>query len=84
MFKNSIGLVSFGSLGRNLFYEFQLFALIRDFKDGITFFNFNLNFDRYKSEHTPSFQIELTILNIYNHLWVYQNNPDEEYNDFIS
>jgi hypothetical protein len=80
MFKNSIGFVSFGSLGRNLFYEFQLFGLIRDFKDGITFFEVKINWDRYKSDHTPAFQIEITILNLYNHFWLYQNNYTEDDN----
>jgi hypothetical protein len=80
MFKNSIGFVNFGSLGRNLFYEFQLFALIRDFKDGIRFFEIKINWDRYKSDHTPAFQIEITILNLYNHFWLYQNNYTEDDN----
>jgi hypothetical protein len=61
-----------------VFWETQLFARIRDWEDGITFFNFKVNWDRYEDDHTPSFQIEFTFFNIYNHLWVYQNNYEEE------
>lgn len=75
----NLGLVYYGTVSKkkNIFWETQLFAFIRDFKEGITFFEFKINWDRYVSEHTPSFQIELTILNAYNHLWIYQNNFNE-------
>jgi hypothetical protein len=75
-----LGFVRHGTLSKkkNIFWETQLFANIRSWKDGITFLNFKMNLDRYKSEHTPSFQIELTILNVYSHLWIYQNNFDED------
>ena len=73
----NIGFINFGTLSKKkrLFWEIQLFAIIRSFKDGITFFKFNVNWDRYEDNHSPAFQIELTILNCYNHFWVYQNNP---------
>jgi hypothetical protein len=76
----NIGIVKHGTLSKKkrLYWEVQLFAFIRSFKDGITFFRFNVNIDRYKDEHSPAFQIELTIFNLYNHFWVYQNNYDEE------
>jgi len=70
----NIGLVFYGQLWKKWNYEVQLFSFIRDFKDGLTFFEFKINLDRFKSEHTPAFQLEITILNMYNHLWVYQNN----------
>lgn len=75
----SIGFTPHGTISKKkrIFWEAQLFANIRDFKDGITFFRFNVNLDRYKSDHSPSLQIELTIFNYYNHLWIYQNNPEE-------
>ena len=56
----------------------QLFANIRDLSDGLKIFNLNINYDRYVSDHTPSFQIELTILNLYNNIQIYQNNYEEE------
>jgi hypothetical protein len=75
--KNWLGFIYYKELPKRLNLEIQLFAFIRSFKDGITFFEININFDRWKSEHTPSFQFELTIFNMYNHIWVYQNNFDE-------
>jgi hypothetical protein len=62
---------------KRIYWESQLFALIRSFSDGITFFRFNINLDRYIDDHAPAFQLELTILNLYFHVWVYQNNFDE-------
>ena len=75
----NIGFVKHGTLSKKkrLYWEVQLFAFVRSFKDGITFFRFNLNFDGYVSDHSPAFQIELTIFNLYSHFWVYQNNPDK-------
>lgn len=71
---------------KRIHWEGQFFALIRRFKDGITFFKLRINLDTYSSEHSPAFQLELTILNCYNHIWVYQSNPEEyeDYNDFVS
>lgn len=72
----SIGFTPHGTISkkRKIYWEAQLFALIRSFSDGITFFRFNCNWDRYKDEHSPAFQIELTIFNLYFHFWVYQNS----------
>jgi len=73
------GFIFYKELPKRLNLELQLLAPIRSVSDGVTFFEFKINFDRWKSEHTPSFQIELTILNLYNHIWVYQNNFEEEW-----
>jgi hypothetical protein len=81
MMNRFIGFLFHGEILEKTNWEIQLFAPIRSFKDGITFFDFNVNWDRYKSEHTPAFQIELTIFNLYNHIWVYENNFDEELDD---
>lgn len=77
---SSIGIISYGTLSkkRQIHWDAQFFAFIRSFKDGITFFKFNINWDRFESDHTPAFQIELTILNCYNHFWIYQNNYENE------
>ena len=77
----NIGYVLFGTLSKTkqIYWELQLFSRPREWSDGITFFNFNINWDRYKSEHTPAFQIELTILNVYNQFQINQNNFDESY-----
>jgi hypothetical protein len=76
----SIGIVKHGTLSekKRLYWEVQLFALTRSLADGLTLFKFNFNFDKYKSDHSPAFQIELTIFNVYSHFWVYQDNYDEE------
>lgn len=68
---------------KRIYWEGQFFAFIRDFKDGITFFKLRVNLDLYKDSHTPAFQLELTILNCYNHIWIYQNNPEyDEYEKY--
>jgi hypothetical protein len=45
-------------------WELVLFNKVRKFDDGITFFNINIDWDRYLEDHSPSFLFELTILNI--------------------
>lgn len=74
--KGFSGLNSSGSLSKKkrIWWEVQLFAVIREWKDGITFFKFHVNWDRYVDDHSPAFQIELVMLNVYSHLWIYQNN----------
>jgi hypothetical protein len=74
----NLGFTSHGTISKKkrIYWETQLFALIRPLKDGIRFFCCNINWDRYEDSHSPAFQIELTILNVYFHLWIYQNNPD--------
>ncbi len=71
--KNFIGLIKWGKLYKSWTYEIQLFAIIRNFADGITFFNLKINLDRYEGYHTPSFQIEFVFFNLYNHIWIYKN-----------
>ncbi len=69
----------FGTISesKRIYWEIQIFSFLRSFKDGITFFDFNINWDRYKDDHKPAFQIELTVLNCYSHFWVYQNNYED-------
>jgi hypothetical protein len=69
-----MGIVKHGQLTKKYYWELQAFALIREFSDGITFFKINANWDRYEDEHTPGFQFELTIFNLYFHFWVYTLN----------
>jgi hypothetical protein len=74
-----LGLINSGALSYNhrIYWETQLFARVRKWSDGITVFKFDINWDRYISDHTPAFQIELTILNIYNQIHIHQNNYEE-------
>ena len=76
----NIGFVKHGTISekKRIHWEIQLFAMIRSFSDGFTLFKFNFNWDRYEDDHSPAFQIELTIFNIYNHFWIYQNNYEQE------
>jgi len=71
-----IGFTPYGCISKKkrIYFEFQLLANIRSFSDGITLFSFNIDWDRVIGEHTPAFKIEFTLFNIYNHLWIYQNN----------
>jgi len=54
----NLGIISHGKLKKNLYWEVQLFAMIRSFSDGLTLFKFNINWDRYEDDHSPAFQIE--------------------------
>lgn len=78
-----LGFTPHGTISKKkgIHWEGQFFAMVRDFRDGITFFKFRVNLDLYESEHTPAFQFEITIFNCYNHIWIYQNNPNYEYNE---
>ena len=59
---------------KRLHWEIQLFALVRSLKDGIPFFDFNFNWNRFISSHTPSLKLEFTIFNIFNSIHIYKNN----------
>jgi|LauGreDrversion4_2_1035121.scaffolds.fasta_scaffold01706_33 hypothetical protein len=63
---------------KRIYWELQIFSFVRSFKDGITFFKIDINWDRYKDDHSPSFNFELTVLNCYNNFLIYQNNYEEE------
>lgn len=64
-----------GGLTRSYFFEVQLFSRTRNSSDGVTWLSFALSWDRFESEHNPSFRAELTFFNIYNHLLIYRNEP---------
>jgi len=40
-----------------------LFYKVRNFKDGITFFEFLINLDLYKRDHNPQFKLNLIVFN---------------------
>lgn len=44
--------------------DIDIFRKIRDFQDGINFFEFFINTDLYLSDHNPSFRVQLVILNL--------------------
>jgi len=45
-------------------FELAGFYFIRDFKDGVSFFEFNINLDLFDMEPNPKFSIHLLFLNI--------------------
>lgn len=53
----------FSILVENTACELSLFSKIRNFDDGITYFEFVINKDTYDGDHKPSFNINLLICN---------------------
>ena len=51
------------NITKNYGFEFVAFNKIREFKDGITFFEFILNLDLYKADHSPKLQFSLMVCN---------------------
>jgi len=48
---------------KNYGLEIALFHHLRQFTDGLTFFNVNINWDRYLSDHTPRFMCHIIACN---------------------
>lgn len=61
---------------KGIFWEVQLFSKVRNFSDGVDFFKFKINWDRYEDFHSPKFEIELDFFNIHNHIWIYSFNEE--------
>ena len=68
-FKNLLDKITF--MGYNLkmkppryAFEADFFRKIRKFEDGVTFFEFTFNWDRWEGSHNPHFQLMLTFLNL--------------------
>jgi hypothetical protein len=51
-------------INKNYGYELVLFNKNRQSHDGLTFFNLNINWDRFLLDHSPKFTFELIILNL--------------------
>ncbi len=51
-------------LSKNYAFEIDLLRVIRFYKDGIEFFDFNFHWNRYGGDHNPSAGLILTILNL--------------------
>ena len=52
-----------GKVTKNYNWELDFFRFIRRFRDGITFFEFEINWDRYKDDHSPKFGVSLHVMN---------------------
>jgi len=62
-------------LSKNYAIELSLFNIVRDFSDGISFFEFEINLDLFDEDHKPSFDIFLIIFNcMIFQLWIYNIN----------
>ena len=55
----------FLNINKNYGIELNLFYKCRSFSDGINFFDFSINWDKYLADHKPSFRVSLMILNTY-------------------
>ena len=79
---NFFAIWKYGTLSKkkNLYWEIQLFSKVRNYSDGIDFFNLKINLDRFKGFHSPGFQLEIDFLNIHNHFWIYTSKK-EQYNE---
>ena len=55
-----------------ILWEVQALARTRRWSDGMTFFHVSASYDRYDGEHKPSLEVDITIMNIHNHIWIYK------------
>lgn len=51
-------------VGKDFAVDYNFLYEVRKIKDGITFFEFKCNWDRYEDDHKPSLDLELIIFNI--------------------
>jgi len=52
-----------GEINEDYGWEIALFHKLRNFSDGITFFEMKINWDRYLADHSPRFCIHIVIMN---------------------
>lgn len=52
-----------GKFGRDYGLEIVLFHKLREYSDGITFWESKINWDRYLADHSPKFTIHIVLLN---------------------
>lgn len=50
-------------ISKNFAFELNMFYKIRNYNDGITFINYEVNTDFYKGDHNPKFVINFEVLN---------------------
>jgi len=78
--------IRFGGLrlSKNYAIDWSFLRKIRNFSDGISFFEFNCNLDLYKSDHNPKINIHLMLINIMIFEFeIYNVNHVEEQNDLV-
>ncbi|MBI4595197.1 MAG: hypothetical protein HY730_02340 [Candidatus Tectomicrobia bacterium] len=52
-----------GKINEDYGWEVALFFKLRDFSDGVIFFEMTMNWDRYLADHSPKFGIHIVVLN---------------------
>jgi len=52
-----------GTISKDYAWEIALFHKLREFSDGMTFFNMTTDWDRYLADHSPRFCVHVVILN---------------------
>lgn len=75
-------------ISKNYALDYMFLYKIRDFKDGISFINYEMSLDLYKTDHNPSFDwglylfnftiFQITIYNV-NHV---EEKSDDDFNDY--
>jgi len=50
-------------INKDYAWEISALHFLRQLSDGVTFFEFKVNWDRYLDDHTPRFDLMLVILN---------------------
>lgn len=54
----------FVKLSKDYGLDIGLLYWFREYEDGVTFFEFILNYDKYEEDHSPRFEFVLYILNL--------------------
>ena len=52
-----------GKFNKDYGWEITLFHKLRNYSDGITFWESKINWDRYLADHSPRFQIHIILMN---------------------
>jgi hypothetical protein len=53
-----------GKLGKSKYgWEISMFNKFREFKDGISFVEFDINFDKFEADHCPRFEVCFVCMN---------------------
>ncbi len=68
-----------GKYNEDYGWECSFFYRIKAFSDGISFFKFEVNWDRYLSDHSPRFECSLEIINyhIFDYQFYYLHHRDD-------
>jgi hypothetical protein len=59
----SYGMIYGIKISKNYAIDFGFFYKVRNFKDGVTFFEFLFNLDLYKRDHNPQVRLNLIVFN---------------------